>query len=123
LRNQRKGHEGEQAALRLLENAGLQLLERNYRCRLGEIDLIMMHCRAHKKTLVFVEVRYRHSTFFGGAAASVNAAKQKKIIRAAQYFLKTHAQYQPLPARFDVVAIGGESNAPNLNWIQQAFNR
>lgn len=105
---QQLGALGEARALAHLSAHGLQLVERNFRCKVGEIDLIMRH-GAH---LVFVEVRRRAPSAFGGAAASVTAAKQQRLIRAAQTYL---LRYRPAPpCRFDLVAIDGE----NLSWMQ-----
>ncbi|MFX7820786.1 YraN family protein, partial [Acinetobacter baumannii] len=75
---------GEDAALVYLQQQGLRLLERNWRCKAGEIDLIMQD----DATLVFVEVRRRKNDRFGGAAASVTWHKQQKLIRAAQWYLQ-----------------------------------
>ena len=118
-----KGLSGEQAALDHLLKAGLTLVERNYNCRMGEIDLIMTDRSALTKTLVFIEVRYRNTQQFGGAAASVDTGKQKKLIRTAQHFLKKHRQLNLLPARFDVIALSGNPEQPDLCWIRQAFQR
>jgi putative endonuclease len=111
------GASGEAAALAHLQAAGLRLLERNYRVaagpsrRAGEVDLIL---REPDGTLVFVEVRARAGTSHG-AAASVTAAKQARLIYAAQHYLLRHPT--PPPCRFDVVAIdGGE-----LAWLKAAF--
>ena len=106
-----RGQAGEDAALAHLVEQGLTLVTRNFRCKVGEIDLIMAHAGA----LVFVEVRQRASAQFGGAAASVGAAKQRRLINAAHYYL---LRYRSLPAcRFDVVAIeNGE-----LRWIKDAI--
>jgi putative endonuclease len=104
---QRLGRLGEERALAHLTGHGLTLVERNFLCKTGEIDLIMQH-GAH---LVFVEVRRRAGGKFGGAAASVTPAKQQRLIRAAQYYL---LRYRTLPpCRFDLVAIDGET----LSWI------
>ena len=93
------GQAGEDAALKYLEARGLILVTRNFRCKAGEIDLIM----AEHGGLVFVEVRQRASAGYGGAAASVGFAKQKRLIRAAQFYLQ---RYRAPPAcRIDVVAI------------------
>jgi putative endonuclease len=116
-----KGPLGEQAALDHLLGAGLTLIERNYRCRLGEIDLIMTDPLMLPETLVFLEVRYRNTQQFGGAAASVDRTKQKKLIRTAQHFLKTHPNLRKQPARFDVIALKGKPEEPDLRWIKQAF--
>jgi putative endonuclease len=95
-----------------LQRQGLRLVERNYRCKGGEIDLIM-HTPAGE--LVFVEVRQRASRAFGGAAASVTGTKQRRLVLAAQHYL---ARLARVPAcRFDVVAIDGG----RLEWIENAF--
>lgn len=111
---QRIGDLAEQQALQFLEEAGLRLIERNYRCRYGELDLIM----GEGDTVVFVEVRYRRSSRFGGAAASVDHRKQRRLIATAQHFLQSHKTLRRRPARFDMVAVT-EPNA--LEWIQNAF--
>jgi putative endonuclease len=101
--------------LRHLQAQGLELVQRNYRTPGrggGEIDLIM---RDTDRTLVFVEVRKRRSSQYGGALASVTFAKQRRIVFAAQhYLLKLH---QMPPCRFDVVAVEGE----DLQWFKAAF--
>jgi len=108
---QRLGRLGEDRALAHLSAAGLVLVERNFLCKAGEIDLIMRH-GAH---LVFVEVRRRAGSRYGGAAASVTPAKQRRLIHAAQFYLQ---RYRSLPpCRFDLVAIDGEK----LSWIQNTL--
>lgn len=113
------GDEGEARALALLQRAGLELVERNYRvargprARGGEIDLVL---RARDGTLVFVEVRKRGATAYGGAAASVSHAKQRSLVLAARHYLQRYAA--PPPCRFDVVAIDGE----RLEWLPGAFD-
>jgi putative endonuclease len=113
------GRRGEDAALRHLESAGLKLLERNYRCRGGEIDLVMQE----GATLVLVEVRLRSSDQFGGAAASVGRGKQRRVALAARHLLLARPVYRRMPARFDVVAIdrGEPGGAPEIRWIRDAF--
>lgn len=111
------GDRGEALALRHLEAAGLKLLQRNYRCASGEIDLVMRD----GAVLVLVEVRYRRDSRFGGAAASVGSHKQQRLLRAAQHLLQTHRTYRQQRARFDLVAIDGDDNNPQLNWIKDAF--
>lgn len=111
-----RGNAAEDAALAHLLRAGLTLVERNYRTPGrggGEIDLVM---REAGGTLVFVEVRARGSATHGGAAASVGAVKQRRIVLAARHYLLRHRQ--PPPCRFDVVAIEGE----RIEWIQGAFD-
>ena len=91
----------------------LRLVERNYRCRGGEIDLIFQHGGA----LVFVEVRLRRSANFGGAAASVTRTKQARIMRAARHYLAGRPECH---CRFDVVLL--DRLAPEgVEWIQDAF--
>jgi putative endonuclease len=113
------GDAAEQRALEHLTRHGLSLVRRNYRvargprARAGEIDLIV---RERDGTLVFVEVRARADASHGGAAASVHAAKQRRIVFAAQCFLAGLAV--PPPCRFDVVAIDGE----RLEWLRGAFD-
>lgn len=108
---QRTGQAGEDHALAHLQQHGLSLVERNFRCKGGELDLVMQE----GKTLVFVEVRKRADARHGGAAASITAAKQKRLIRAAQTFLLRHPV--PPPCRFDVIAIDGNA----LSWLKDAI--
>lgn len=106
------GQAGEDAALTHLTGHGLRLLQCNFRCKVGEIDLIMQD----GATLVFVEVRKRADARHGGAAASITPAKQRRLIRAAQFYLQ---RYQMPPAcRFDVVAIDGAT----MNWLKNAID-
>lgn len=107
-----KGADKERLARAYLEARGLRLVMSNYRCRRGEIDLIMREAA----TLVFVEVRFRASERFGGAAASVDLAKQRRLRAAASHFLQGYAG--TLPCRFDVLAIGA---GDRIDWIRDAF--
>lgn len=113
----KRGGWAEDLARRFLQNEGLTLLEQNYRCRRGEIDLIMRD----RSAIVFVEVRYRSRSDFGSGAESVNRRKQQKLIAAAQYFLGNHAGDCSTPCRFDVVEIAGLGSDPSLSWIRNAF--
>lgn len=106
------GMEAESAALSFLEGKGLELLERNYRCPMGEIDLIMKD----GDTLVFVEVRKRTNRDFGGAAASITDTKQKRIVNAARHYLG-RLELAP-PCRFDAVLY---DEAGDAQWIRSAF--
>jgi putative endonuclease len=124
------GTQAELAAARFLSNRGLTLVTRNFRCRYGEIDLIL-HDR---NVLVFVEVRVRNSIKFGGAAASIDAKKQGKLITTAQYYLSKLSHIPP--CRFDAVLL--KSPQPNtkfsdldisfefkdseIEWIKNAFS-
>lgn len=106
-----QGQAGEDSALDYLMRNGMTLVERNFRCRGGEIDLIM----GQHDVLVFVEVRRRADNRHGGAAASVTASKQARLIFAAQVYLQ---RYRSPPAcRFDVVAIDGTA----LTWLKNAI--
>jgi putative endonuclease len=113
------GRRAEDLACRHLEALGLQLLERNYRCRAGEIDLVMLD----GTTLALVEVRSRSTSAHGGAAATVGARKQQRFIRAARHLMLTRPEYRKLAARFDVVAIdaGPDDGPPAVRWIRDAF--
>ena len=107
----------EAAAGRHLVAAGLRPLAANAFARFGELDLVMLD----GTTLVFVEVRYRRSERYGGAAASVDARKQRRLVLAARQFLAAHPRYAQGPCRFDVVAASGDPAAPTLTWIRDAF--
>ena len=103
----------EEAAADFLSGRGLRLLERNYRCRFGEIDLIMTDGRP----LVFVEERYRRNMSFGGAGESITATKREKLLRAARHYM---AASKGFPAcRFDAVLLNGDTK--ELEWIENAF--
>lgn len=105
------GQIGEDQALAYLQQQGLQLLERNFRCKGGEIDLIMQD----GKNLVFVEVRMRSEQKFGGAAASIGSVKQKRLIIAAQIYLQRYKM--PPPCRFDVIAFDDKK----MTWLKNAI--
>ncbi|WP_339459358.1 YraN family protein [Pseudomonas sp. EA_105y_Pfl2_R69] len=116
---QQSGQAAEALARQFLEQRGLRLLAQNWRCRLGELDLVMLD----SDTVVFVEVRYRRYSAWGGAAESVDARKREKLSRAAQHFLQQESRWARHPCRFDVIAITADSQAPApLNWIQNAFD-
>ena len=76
---------------------------------------------ADGNAVVFVEVRYRASNAFGGGAASVDAGKRQRLIRAAQVFLQRHPEHACAPCRFDVVAASGDPTTPTLTWLRDAF--
>ncbi len=105
------GAAAEDRAAAYLQRQGMKLLARNYRCRQGEIDLILRE----GATLVFVEVRSRANSSFGGAAASITQAKQAKLIRAAQHYLSQQTSLPP--CRFDAILIEGDE----LQWLKHAF--
>ncbi len=106
------GQQAEARAAAHLGRNGLKLIAQNYRCRAGEIDLILKE----GSTLVFVEVRMRANQAFGGAAESITAAKRARVLRAARHYL---AQGREAPnCRFDVVLLEGEQE---IRWIKNAF--
>lgn len=109
-----KGEDAEQYAASYLQNQRLTLLQQNYRCRFGEIDLIMRE----DETLVFVEVRMRTSEAFGGAAASITSSKQAKLLRTARHYI-SDLNREPA-CRFDVVLLSG-ADGKNVDWIKNAF--
>jgi len=111
------GSAAENAALKFLAARGLQLVARNYRCRGGEIDLVMLD----GETLALIEVRYRSSDAFGGAAASVTWHKQRRIVFAARHLLAMRRELNRYPARFDVVAVSGNGEKPAIEWLKAAF--
>lgn len=118
-KNQQVGQLAEDHALAYLQAKGLHLRQRNFRCRFGEIDLIMHD----KEYLVFVEVRYRQSQAYGGALASVTPRKQQRLIHAAQIYLQQAEQASVLdyPMRFDVLALSAQQSEPQIIWIPHAF--
>ena len=96
---------------------GLRPLARQVRFRLGELDLVMLH----GEVLVFVEVRYRAHAGHGDGIDSITRAKRGKLMRAAAMFLQRHPRYANTPCRFDVVAATGALDAPQFEWIRDAF--
>jgi len=106
------GREAEQLAFDYLRRHGLTKVERNYRCRFGEIDLIMRD----GQTLVFVEVRMRASSSFGGARESIDKRKQRKLVSAAQHYIGSIGKIPD--CRFDAVLLNGDSR---VEWIKNAF--
>ncbi|MHA6492631.1 YraN family protein [Pseudomonas borbori] len=116
---QSSGEAAEALARRHLEQQGLRLLAQNWSCRRGELDLVMLDA----DTVVFVEVRYRRHTAWGGAVESVDARKREKLTLAALHFLQKESRWAKHPCRFDVIAISADGKSPpQLNWIQNAFD-
>jgi putative endonuclease len=113
-----KGARYEQLALKHLRSQGLQLVEQNFRCRLGEVDLILLD----EDCLVFVEVRYRATNRFASAAHSVDEKKQAKIVRTAAMFLGKNPRLSDCTVRFDVIAFDHpEVDKCGLQWTRDAF--
>lgn len=108
------GNRAEQIAAMYLQQNGLILLGKNYSCRFGEIDLIMRD----GKTLVFVEVRLRHDSRFGGAGASITSVKQQKLKRTAEHYLQQHGTGS---CRFDAILMT-EPDVEHIEWIKNAFD-
>jgi putative endonuclease len=115
----------ENAALSHLRQSALELLARNFTCRLGEIDLVMLDKSGPEKNrhdqIVFVEIRYRNPNARGDGVASVGAGKRAKLIRASAVYLQAHPKLAGMPCRFDVVACGGTPECPTFDWIRAAF--
>ena len=110
------GASAEALAAQFLERQGLKLTEKNYRCRFGEIDLIMRD----GNTVVFVEVRLRSHGAFGGAAASITAAKRHKLIACARHYLAAGRAGTTPACRFDVVLLNKLDSAA-IEWLRAAF--
>ncbi|RTL30313.1 MAG: YraN family protein [Rhodocyclaceae bacterium] len=114
----RRGAAAEALAAAHLEKHGLTILARNVRCRGGEVDLIAID----RTSVVFVEVRLRSSSRFGGAAASITAAKRQRVILAARYWLNgAGRRYANQPCRFDAVLLE-RLDSDGIEWIQGAFD-
>jgi putative endonuclease len=115
---QQRGEAAELLAANYLQVRGLKVLGRNLRCKAGELDLVCLD----GDVLAVVEVRQRQSARFGGALASVIGAKQRKIIRAAKFFLQREPRWRHLAIRFDVLAVEGlPDGAHRVDWIRDAF--
>ncbi len=108
----------EQAAADYLAGSGLRLIEKNFTCKTGELDLIMQD----RQTLVFVEVKYRHDNLHGHAAEMVTPQKARKVIKAAYYWMmkKGYSPYT-IDFRFDVIAIHNQGN--DIDWYKNAITQ
>jgi len=115
MNTQLRGAEAEARAQQHLEQRGLKLVARNWRCPGGELDLVMRD----QDTLVLVEVRKRSRSDYGDAFASVHGRKRGRLIHAAKLFLAAHPQYSRSPVRFDVVAVDGSDT---VEWLTAAFD-
>lgn len=113
------GDRYEDRAVELLTKQGVQIVQRNFRGKTGEIDIIARDINV----LVFLEVRARSNRFFNGAAGSVDRRKQQRIIRTAQLFLQCHPRWASMPSRFDVIAFEPPQSgtASRIRWIRSAF--
>ncbi|MEO0443110.1 MAG: YraN family protein [Pseudomonadota bacterium] len=127
LTTKQSGDHAEAIAKQFLERQKLQVVEQNYRCRQGEIDLVMKH----KHCLVFVEVRCRKNSRFGSAIETIDTRKQRKLIRAALHFLSKNKGFANYSCRFDVIGIEYDQAQQSrlaqdnchIEWIQDAFQQ
>ncbi|MDG1944786.1 MAG: YraN family protein [Halioglobus sp.] len=113
------GDDYEDRAATLIQQSGLCVLERNFRGKTGEIDIIAQD----GEQVVFLEVRARSNRKFAGAASSVTARKQQRIVKTAQLFLQCRPQCANMPCRFDVIAFEPPQfgTEPRMRWIRSAF--
>ena len=112
---QQAGRTAEARAAQALQQAGFTVIARNYRCRLGELDIVAQRAQL----LVIAEVRLRSRPQFGGAAASINPAKRLRIIHATRFLLRTQPALAQLVVRFDALLLSG-ADSP-IEWIEAAF--
>jgi putative endonuclease len=117
--NKRKGLHYEKLAKNYLVDHGLTLLRQNYHCRFGEIDLIMLQ----QEVLCFIEVKYRNSMAYGGAASAIPAQKQRKIVKTALVFIAENVRFKQHSMRFDALLMqqNADRQSNSINWIQNAF--
>lgn len=115
------GKSAEEFAKQYLQRQGMTLVGQNYRCKYGEIDLIMQD----KKTTVFVEVRFRKSHRYGSGAETVDYHKQRKLVATASHYLQNHAEAAKRPCRFDVLSLTAPQPQANeayaVQWIADAI--
>ena len=114
------GLQAENAAAEYLQAQGARILLRNYRCRMGELDIV---AQLGASDLAIIEVRTRSSSAYGGAAASVDAGKRQRLVRAANRLLQQRRDLAQLRARFDVMVVTDPfADAPQIEWIKHAFS-
>jgi putative endonuclease len=112
-----RGDEAEDAVVAFLAAHGYQVLERNFTCRYGEVDIVA----EHGDTLCFIEVRMRSSSTWGDPSATVSFAKQRRVVKAALYYLQRHRRADQM-LRFDVVSVLGAAGQAKLEHIPNAFD-
>ena len=100
-----------------LQARGLTLLERNYHCRRGEIDLILLD----GECICFVEVKYRSGSAFGGARYSITRAKQQRLLLAIEHYLERHPRHRQRPQRIDALLLQQRGNDIDCDWIRNAI--
>lgn len=111
------GKLAEEIAANYLAKQGMTILDKNFRCRFGEIDIIGLDTQY----LVFIEVRYRKNEKHMDVLETIDKHKCRKLIITSEYYLNKHRKYQSLVCRYDVVGITGDINAPVIEWIKNAF--
>ncbi len=116
LTRQDKGKASEELAEAFLVKNGMEVLTRNFRCPIGEIDLV----GRHERTIVFVEVRARYASSHGSPQESITYTKRRRLTRLAHWYLKRY-RLERHSARFDVVAITWRAGEPEITWIANAF--
>jgi putative endonuclease len=109
----------EDFACKWLESRGLRLIQRNYRCRAGELDLVMRD----GEELVIAEVKFRRRSDYGHPEETVDARKRRRIISATRHLLLTTEAFTNIDVRFDVVALSGDLSTPEVHWLRDAFTR
>lgn len=114
---QQRGKQAEDEACRFLESKNMRLLQPNYRCYFGEIDLIMLD----REDIVFVEVRSKSRTDYGSASESINHNKKIKLVKTATHFLQMKKWVDKVNSRFDVIAIHFIDGKRELEWFKNAF--
>lgn len=112
------GARAEEAALRYLRDRGLRPVARNFRCRAGELDLVMLD----GDSLVVIEVRYWRSNAWVDPAVTITATKRRRLLQAASRFLQARPAFAEHPLRFDVLALSGDLAGPACDWIRDAFD-
>jgi putative endonuclease len=117
LSNRQAGADWEKTAESFLRSHGLKLLQRNFSSRFGEIDLVM----EEKRTIVFIEVKYRNNNEHGSGAEAVSFQKQNRISRTAAWYLSKNPHRAEQFCRFDVISINPKSTQQGIKWIRNAF--
>ena len=112
-----RGAWAEDMALAFMVKQGLREVARNYRCRHGEIDLIL----DDDETLVFAEVRYRTAGALVSATESISHAKQRRLLASAEHYLQRRGESELRECRFDVLAVSGNGSNPAVHWLRDAF--
>jgi len=113
-----RGRRFEEAAERFLHRQGLKTITKNFRCKIGEIDLVMND----RGTLAFVEVRYRARGGLVAPLETITHAKQRRIALTAAAFLQAQPAFSARPCRFDAIAVDGDNDALRFDWIKDAFS-